>query len=67
MTKTADWKGSIGFQLGNKLYVNMTGNVNDPVYLEGKVNHIFLSSISLAILSTDFSPVSVFRLSSNVR
>jgi hypothetical protein len=37
MTKTADWKGAIGFQLGNKLYVNMTGNVNDPVYLEGKV------------------------------
>ena len=40
MTRTADWKGSIGFQLGNKLYVNMTGNVNDPVYLEGKVGLI---------------------------
>ena len=37
MTKTHDWKGVIGFQLGNKLYVNLTGNVNDPVYLNDKV------------------------------
>ena len=37
MSKTSDWKGAIGFHLGNKLYVNMTGNVNDPTYLEDKV------------------------------
>ena len=37
MTSTSEWKGAVGFQLGNKLYVNMTGNVNDPTYLEAKV------------------------------
>lgn len=37
MTSTADWKGALGMQLSNKLYVNMTGNVNDPSYLEKKV------------------------------
>ncbi|XP_063682406.1 uncharacterized protein LOC134817197 [Bolinopsis microptera] len=40
MTNTSDWKGSIGIQLGNKLYVNMTGNVNDPVYLEEKIQEL---------------------------
>lgn len=40
MSKTSDWKGAIGFHLGNKLYVNMTGNLNDPTYLEDKVQEV---------------------------
>ena len=33
MKKTTNWKGKIGIQLGNRLYVNMDGNLNDPEYL----------------------------------
>lgn len=40
MRRTADWKGKIGIQLGNKLFVDMSGNVYDPSYLEAQVKQL---------------------------
>lgn len=40
MSRTSDWQGKLGIQLGNKLYVNLTGNVNGPDYVKSKVTEI---------------------------
>eukprot|EP00794_Sanderia_malayensis_P011111 gene11111-12281_t len=40
MSDTSSWRGKVGMQLGNKLYVELSGNVNDPVYLKQKCQNI---------------------------
>ena len=40
MRRTAEWEGKIGIQLGNKLFVDMSGNVYDPSYLESQVKQL---------------------------
>ena len=37
MRNTCDWKGNVGFTLATKLYIDISGDVNDTKYLATKV------------------------------
>lgn len=47
MRNTADWTGPFGMHLGNQLYIDMAGDLDDDEYLAAKVEELFLKISSL--------------------
>ena len=40
MTKTEEWKGHVGMHLAGKMYMNMTGNVENKTYLRKQMGNL---------------------------
>ena len=49
MTKAKDWKGQVGMHLGGKMYINMTENVENEIYLRKQLEKLENELLNMGI------------------